>query len=176
MPRFEASLGYAYARAGRQVEAETILERFSRGPTAPHVSPVERALIALSLGETEAALGGLEAAYAARLPGTLIAGDPFFSELAGERRYRELKARLQLPPASLKGPLSTSAVVLDGPRAGRTRYPGIQDIFVCDESSSGALVERCSTAQSIFDTRSARPNRCCCQRSDRKDLWDSNGT
>jgi len=97
VPRFEASLGYAYARAGLQVEAETILERFSRGPIAPHVSPVEGALIALGLGETEAALSGLEAAYAARLPGTLSAGDPFFSELAGERRYRELMARLQLP-------------------------------------------------------------------------------
>jgi len=58
---------------------------------------VERALISLGLGDTDGALSGLEAAYAARLPSTLIAGDPFFSELAGERRYRELMARLQLP-------------------------------------------------------------------------------
>jgi hypothetical protein len=97
VPRFEASLGYAYARSGLRVEAETILERFSRGPIAPRVSPVEQSLIWLGLGETEAALSGLEAAYATRLPGTLIAGDPFFSELAAERRYRELMARLQLP-------------------------------------------------------------------------------
>jgi len=80
-----------------RVWTPTIDQTGAGEPIAPHVSPVERALIALGLGETEAALSDLEAAYAARLPGTLIAGDPFFSELAGERRYRELMARLQLP-------------------------------------------------------------------------------
>jgi DNA-binding winged helix-turn-helix (wHTH) protein len=93
VPLFEANLGYAYARGGRRVEAETILERLSRG----QISPVERALVALGLRHTEEALSGLEEAYAAHLPGTLIAGDPFFSELASERRYRELMGRLHLP-------------------------------------------------------------------------------
>ena len=71
--------------------------RYSYSQLLDEVNRAARALIALGLGETEAALSGLEAACAARLPGTLIAGDPFFSELAGERRYRELMARLQLP-------------------------------------------------------------------------------
>jgi DNA-binding winged helix-turn-helix (wHTH) protein/Tfp pilus assembly protein PilF len=97
VPRFEASLGYAYARAGRRLEAEAILARFSRGPLAPVISPVERALISLGLGETETALRGLEEAFAARLPAAVVAGDPFFSELAPHGRYRELMARLRLP-------------------------------------------------------------------------------
>ena len=100
VPRFEGSLGYAYARAGRRTEAEAILDRFSRGPFAPIVSPVEPALISLGLGDTEAALAGLETAFAARLPGAVAAGDPFFSELAREPRYRELMARLRLPVQS----------------------------------------------------------------------------
>jgi tetratricopeptide (TPR) repeat protein len=61
VPRFEASLGFAYARAGERAEAEAILDRFSRGPLASVVSPVERALVALGLGDTNAALCDLEA-------------------------------------------------------------------------------------------------------------------
>ncbi len=97
VPRFESSLGYAYARAGQRAEAEAILDRFNRGPLAPVISPVERAMISLGLGATEAALSGLEEAFAARLPAAVVAGDPFFSELAPHGRYRELMARLRLP-------------------------------------------------------------------------------
>jgi DNA-binding winged helix-turn-helix (wHTH) protein/Tfp pilus assembly protein PilF len=97
VPRFESCLGYAYARAGRRAEAAAILERLTRGPLAPVVGPVAGAMISLGLGDTDAALTGLERAYAAREPGTVVAGDPFFSELAPGPRYRELMARLRLP-------------------------------------------------------------------------------
>ena len=97
VPRFGSSLGYAYARAGQRAEAEAMLERFSRGPLAPAISPIERGMISLGLGDTEAALRSLEEAYAARQPGTVVAGDPFFSELAPDPRYRDLMARLRLP-------------------------------------------------------------------------------
>ena len=97
VPLFEANLGYAWARAGERSQAEAILDGFSRGQFARVVSPVERALVWLGLGEAEAALTGLEDACAARTPRMLSAGDPFFSELATESRYRELMARLRLP-------------------------------------------------------------------------------
>jgi DNA-binding winged helix-turn-helix (wHTH) protein/tetratricopeptide (TPR) repeat protein len=97
VPRFESCLGYAYARAGRRAEAEAILHRFSSGPLAPVMSPIAGAMISLGLGDTEAALSALEKAYADRQPGTVVAGDPFFSELADHRKYRELMARLRLP-------------------------------------------------------------------------------
>ena len=84
-------------RRTQRVEAEAILDRFSRTPLAPVISPVARAMISLGLGATEATLIGLEQAYAARLPGAVVAGDPFFSERAPEPRYRELTARLRLP-------------------------------------------------------------------------------
>jgi len=97
VPRFEGSLGYAYARAGRRAEAEAILHRFTHGPLIPLTSPVVRGMISLGLGDTEVARRELEEAYAGHLPGALVAGDPFFSELAPGRRYRELMARLRLP-------------------------------------------------------------------------------
>jgi DNA-binding winged helix-turn-helix (wHTH) protein/Tfp pilus assembly protein PilF len=97
VPRFESCLGYVYARAGQRAEAEAMLDRFSRGPLAAVISPVAGAMISLGLGDREAALTGLEQAYAAREPGTVIAGDPFFSELAPDPRYRALMAHLRLP-------------------------------------------------------------------------------
>jgi DNA-binding winged helix-turn-helix (wHTH) protein/Tfp pilus assembly protein PilF len=99
VPRFESCLGYAYGRAGRRAEAEAMLDRFSRGPLAPG-APIARAMISLGLGDAAAAMRGLEEAYAARLPGAVVAGDPFFSELAPEGRYRDLMARLRLPVQS----------------------------------------------------------------------------
>jgi len=97
VPRFEGSLGYACARTGRRAEAEAILDRFNRPPLAQVISPIERGMISLGLGDTEGARRALEDAYAAHLPGAVVAGDPFFSELAPDPRYRELMTRLGLP-------------------------------------------------------------------------------
>lgn len=100
LPHFEASLGYTYARAGQRSKAEAILGGLNDGQLARFVSPVQRALVWLGLGEIESALTQLEDAYAARAPGMLLAGDPFFSELATEDRYRRLMQCLGLPVQS----------------------------------------------------------------------------
>jgi len=60
------------------------------------MSPVARHDLARSR-DAEAALTGLEQAFAAHGPAAVIAGDPFFSELAPDPRYRRLMARLRLP-------------------------------------------------------------------------------
>jgi hypothetical protein len=43
------------------------------------------------------AIGELEEAYRSRAVRTTIIGDPFFSELGGDARYRDLLTRLRLP-------------------------------------------------------------------------------
>ena len=82
VPRFEGSPGYADVRAGRRAEAEAILHRFTHGSLAPVISPIERGMISLGLNDTDVARHELEDAYAAHVPGAVVAGDPFFSELA----------------------------------------------------------------------------------------------
>src|SRR5262245_8217798 len=116
VPRFEGSLWYAYARAGRRADAEAILDRFTRGPLAPVISPIEGGMISLGLGDTEAALRSLEQPYDRRMP-VLAAGDPFFSELAPTQRCRELMARLRLPVHQAPGrgpnqPINRSSTLL----------------------------------------------------------------
>ena len=64
---------------GTSCEAKAILDRFSRGPLAPMISPIEGGMISLGLGDTEATLSSLEGAYAGRLAGTIVAGDFFRS-------------------------------------------------------------------------------------------------
>jgi DNA-binding winged helix-turn-helix (wHTH) protein/Tfp pilus assembly protein PilF len=97
VPLIEANLGYAYARAGLRPQAARIIERLRCARFAPQASAMELGLVWLGLGDRDAAMTALEEAYrtrALRMP-TIV--DPFYSELAGEPRYRELVARLGLP-------------------------------------------------------------------------------
>jgi DNA-binding winged helix-turn-helix (wHTH) protein/Flp pilus assembly protein TadD len=100
LPLFEANLGYACARAGQPAKARRILEDFTTGRKACLASPIDFALVSLGLGDTEAALTGLEEAYSLRSPRMVNINDPFFSELSSELRYRQLLARLGLPSGS----------------------------------------------------------------------------
>jgi DNA-binding winged helix-turn-helix (wHTH) protein/Tfp pilus assembly protein PilF len=97
LPVIEANLGYAYARAGFGDRARRILHRLNRRNPAHYVSPIDVALVLTGLGEKDAALTALEGAFRTRAARMLVIGDPFFSELAPEPRYRRLLADLQLP-------------------------------------------------------------------------------
>jgi DNA-binding winged helix-turn-helix (wHTH) protein/Flp pilus assembly protein TadD len=97
VPLIEANLGYAYARAGLRPQATRILERLRRTRFAPQASAMELGLVWLGLGDKDAAMAALEDAYRTRALRMPAIADPFYSELAGEPRYRELVARLGLP-------------------------------------------------------------------------------
>jgi DNA-binding winged helix-turn-helix (wHTH) protein/Tfp pilus assembly protein PilF len=94
---FQAYLGYACARAGDRTRAEQILAALRSRRHMEYVSPVDIALICLGLRDADGAIASLEEAYETRAARTMIAGDPFFAELASDSRYRALLARLGLP-------------------------------------------------------------------------------
>ena len=102
-PLFEANLAYVYARSGQRAKAERILDGFRSGRHRRVVSPIDVALVCVGMGETQAALAGLEDAFAARSARMINLNDPFFSELAGEPRYRQLLARMGLPSGGCIG-------------------------------------------------------------------------
>lgn len=96
-PLVEANLAHAYARSGQRAKARRILEGFKSARQMRVVSPIDVALVCVGMGETLAALTGLEDAFAARAARMINLNDPFFSELAGEPRYQQLLVRMGLP-------------------------------------------------------------------------------
>src|SRR4029078_10103583 len=58
-----AALGAAYAAAGREQEARAVLDRLNQMMDQGYVSPYQRALIHLHLGERERALDLLQEAH-----------------------------------------------------------------------------------------------------------------
>src|SRR5438094_783359 len=96
-PFIEACLGYAYARAGDRPRAEQILARLRTRALTAYVSPIDLAQVHLGLHDRDAAIALLEEAYRTRAVRTVIIGDPFFSELVSDARYRDLLASLRLP-------------------------------------------------------------------------------
>jgi DNA-binding winged helix-turn-helix (wHTH) protein/Flp pilus assembly protein TadD len=96
-PLMESMLGYVHARAGARPHAQRILESLRERGRTQYVSPIDLALVSLGLGDTDGAVAGLEDAYRARSTRMIIVGDPFFSELGSDVRYRQLLTRLGLP-------------------------------------------------------------------------------
>lgn len=100
-PAVEAALGFAYARTGARTQAQAILAGLQRRRQTQYLSPIDVAQVHLGLGDVDAAVAELEDAYRTRAIRVVIIGDPFFSELAPDARYRQLLARLELPLQSL---------------------------------------------------------------------------
>jgi hypothetical protein len=96
-PQAEAALGYVYARAGNRSHAEQILAGFRTRRLTQYVSPIDVAQVCLGLGDIDSAMTVLEEGYRTRAVRMVIIGDPFFSELAPDARYRQLMTRLRLP-------------------------------------------------------------------------------
>ena len=96
-PVMEGVLGYVHTRAGARPQAEQILAALRRRRLTQYVSLIDLAYVCLGLGDTDGTMALLEERYRSRAVGMVIIGDPFFSELESDARYRDLMARLHLP-------------------------------------------------------------------------------
>jgi hypothetical protein len=86
-----------YARAGARPQAEQILATLRHRQLTQYVSPIDLAQVCLGLGDADGTMAQLEEGYRSRAVRMMIVGDPFFSELGSDARYRDLMARLHLP-------------------------------------------------------------------------------
>lgn len=97
--RFLAYLGYAYASAGRPLDARRILKELESRPRQQYVSSFGRALIHDALGEKEPALAALEHAHEDHaIEFAQMRQYPPFKTIASEPRYQAVMRRIGLPP------------------------------------------------------------------------------
>jgi Flp pilus assembly protein TadD len=97
-PRFKAYLGYAYAAAGRPLDARRILEELESRARAQYVSSFGIALIYDALGEKEPALAAIERAYQDRaVEFAQMTQYPPFETIASEPRFQTLMRLIGLP-------------------------------------------------------------------------------
>jgi Flp pilus assembly protein TadD len=97
-PRFEGYLGYAYAVAGRPVEARRILTALESRARQQYVSAFGLALIYDALGEKEPALAALERAAQDRaIEFAQMDQYPPFKTIASEPRFQAVMRLVGLP-------------------------------------------------------------------------------
>jgi TolB-like protein/tetratricopeptide (TPR) repeat protein len=96
--RIGAYLGYAYAAAGRPLEARRVLHGLESLRREQYVSSFGIALIHDALGEKDPALMALERAYEDRaVEFAQMAQYPPFQTIASERRFHAVMGRIGLP-------------------------------------------------------------------------------
>ena len=97
--RFEAYLAYAYAAAGREHDARTILAKLQARAQNQYVSSFGFALVDDALGERESALAALERAYEEHAVELAQARQyPPFRSVSSDPRYQMLIRRVARNP------------------------------------------------------------------------------
>jgi TolB-like protein/DNA-binding winged helix-turn-helix (wHTH) protein/Tfp pilus assembly protein PilF len=91
-------LGHAYAASGRKAEARKILRELDQKSEHRYVSPFERALVYVGLGENDQALDWLEKAEEQGAPLHHLNVDQRFNSLRPNIRYQRLLGRIGFPP------------------------------------------------------------------------------
>jgi tetratricopeptide (TPR) repeat protein len=92
-----AGLGHACAASGRKSEARKILRELDQQSKHRYVSPYDRALIYVGLGENDQALAWLEKAEEQNVPLHHINVDQRFNSLRSDKRYQQLLRRIGFP-------------------------------------------------------------------------------
>ena len=100
-PAALASLGYAYGRSGLVDSARGVLERLEQLAATHYVSPVNQAVVALGMGDAEAALAHLERGYQQRSRSMAwLNVDERFHPLRHDKRFQELLAGIGVPSST----------------------------------------------------------------------------
>ncbi len=93
-----ATLGYAYATAGRRTDAQRVIEDLTKQSKRRYISPCLIALVYVGLGKDEAAFDRLEEAYKLRDKELLSIGvEPLFEYLRSDPRFHDLLRQMNLP-------------------------------------------------------------------------------
>ena len=96
--QFSASLGYAYALAGRRAEALEILDELTSRSNREYVAPDSLARICVGLGETDRAFTWLERGYEEHSGWmAYLAVEPSFDPLRTDPRFQALLSRMNFP-------------------------------------------------------------------------------
>src|SRR6476659_463266 len=105
-----AALGASYAAAGKQQEAGAVIERLDQMMVHGYVSPYQRALIYLHLGDRERALELLHQAYIIRDAWIVWLGvEPQWDPLRGEPAFEAILRALRHPTLIRKAAQATAA-------------------------------------------------------------------
>ncbi|HEU4765964.1 MAG TPA: tetratricopeptide repeat protein, partial [Pyrinomonadaceae bacterium] len=109
-PFYLCALGAAYAAAGRETDARTVLDQLEQTSSHSYVSPYHRAMIHLHLGERERALELLVDAYNIRDAWLVWLGvEPQWDPLRGEPAFDQVLRDLRHPALDRKPPRPTVA-------------------------------------------------------------------
>ena len=94
-----ASLGFAYAMAGKKAEAQDIISKLAALSQRRYISGLYFAIVYAGLKDNERAIHYLNEAFQAKHPGlVLIRIDPTFDSLRSDERFKELARRFEPIP------------------------------------------------------------------------------
>jgi serine/threonine protein kinase/tetratricopeptide (TPR) repeat protein len=94
-----ASLGFAYAMAGKKAEAQDILRKLQSLSERRYVSGIYFAIVYAGLKDNDHAIEYLNKAYEARHPGlVLVRIEPMFDSLRSDARFEQLVKRFEPIP------------------------------------------------------------------------------
>jgi serine/threonine-protein kinase len=89
-------LGYAYAAAGKQAEAQKILAELNEMSKQAYVSPYDLATLYVGLGDKNRAIEQLNRAYDDRAGWIIyLKVEPIFDPLRSDPRFAELLSRMK---------------------------------------------------------------------------------